>query len=370
MNTERLRLGPLAISTGGLLLTTVFYTFPRAVAIAAATAAPWMILVVGALLFLLYWPVLATLARRPGTTLIDLARAAGGRPLAIVTALLLGGYFLASAGITLRQSSEMVVTSLYPHTPQTFAMVSLVAAAAVAAHMSPAGLVWIGAVSAPPILLAVLIVLVGNIGWGQFRNLLPLSGPGLLPLSTGLLPLTAHFYPFAYLTMFAGLLASPRGLVKGAATVVGVTSAVFALVILFYLMVFPLPGGIDVPFPLFEMTRLVQGGRYLERVDAIWIAFWTFGSAVRLASTLMTTSLMFKHAFRLPDHRGAVLPLTMAILSWALVPANQVGALDIETYILRPWGFVFVPVAPLAIALVAGWRQRRQHRQAGGSHHA
>lgn len=105
----------ILVTIAGKALETV----PRALALATTTAAPWAVLVTGAAAFLLFWPVAATLARRPGTGLIDLTQSAGGRPLAIATALVLSGFLLAGAGLSLRQASEMAVTAMYPHTPQS-----------------------------------------------------------------------------------------------------------------------------------------------------------------------------------------------------------------------------------------------------------
>ncbi|HYF91074.1 MAG TPA: GerAB/ArcD/ProY family transporter [Symbiobacteriaceae bacterium] len=353
----------------GSLLTTAFYTFPRAAAMATSTAAPWAILLSGGLGFLLFWPVVAKLARHPGKNLVDLAVIAGGRPLAIATALLLGGFFIGSAGISVRQVSEMVVTALYPHTPQTFAMTSLVAVGALGAAASPGGAIWVGSLFVWPMLFAIGVVCVGNLGWGQFRNVIPMSGHGLLPVALQLLPLTSYLDPLVYMAVFCRFIVTPRHLVRQAAYAVGIAVAAWAAVILLYQMVFPLPGGLDVQFPVFDMSRLVQGGRYLERIDALWVFSWTFGSASRLSIALLATALLFQDAFGLPDHRRAVLPLTTAILSFALFPSNQAGAVNFETYDLRQWGFVLVLGLPLAIAVLARIRQKKawQPPETGGN---
>ena len=354
----------LWMSVCSALLTMAFHTLPRGAALITSTAAPWAILVSGGLALLLFWPVAATLARLPGKNLTDLALTAGGRSLAIAAALLLGGFAVASAGLGVRQVSEMVVTALYPHTPQTLAMVSLLAVAALGASMTPAGALWIGSLLTWPMLTSILVLVVGNVGWGQFRNLVPLTGHGVLPTARELLPLTSYASPLVYVAIFCSLLPSPAKLVRASVYAMGVSVVTWALVVLLYLMVYPMPGGLDVQFPLFEMSRLVQGGRHFERMDALWLVFWTFGAAGRLTEALMGTALVFQNAFRLPDHRGAVLPLAMATLAVGLFPSNQAGAVDAETHILRRWGFLVVLVLPLLIAMLARLRARRK----GGRH--
>ncbi len=339
------------------LLVKSFHTLPRAIVVTTTTAGPWAILAAGAIALGLFWPVAAALARRPGQNLIDLALEAGGRPLAIITALTLGAFLVGSVGIELRQISEMAVTAIYPHTPQTFMMASMTLVSALGAAMSTAGLAWMGTIYAWPALYSILVILVGNLGWGQFRHVLPPTGPGLLPVAGELLPLTSHFGELIYLFIFSTYLNTPRHLPRAAAQITALAAAVWAAVVLVYIMVFSIPGGFSMPFPLLEMTRLVQGGRFLERMDTIWIGLWTFGMAGVTAGGLMGTAVLLRDAFRLPDHRGAVLPLAVATLAVALFPANQAGAIAAETFLLRRWGFLVAPGVPLLVALLARLRR-------------
>ncbi len=351
----------LWISLAASMMVRSFYTFPRAAAIGTSTAAPWAILLAGGVTLLLFWPLAAVLAKRPGQNLIDLAVEVGGRPLAIGVALVLGALLIGGTGIGIRQASEMAVTGFYPHTPQTFAMVSLVLTACLGAALSPPSLIWIGAVSGPPTLGTLLLVLIGNLGWGRFRHIIPPTGPGLVPVMAQVLPLTSFFGELVYLAIISPYVRTPRRLMRAATWGLGLSTAVGAALVLVYLMVFPLPGGLSFPFPLLELTRLIQGGRYLERVDILWIWLWVVGSTGLAAGAIQSTALLITDAFRLPTHRGAVLPLAVATLSVALFPSNQATAIAIETFLVRRWGFIFTLLLPLAIALLARRRGRARH---------
>lgn len=279
----------------------------------------------------------------------------------------MGAFFLSASGLGLRQISEMVVTAFFPHTPQTFAMAELIITSAAGAAMSPPGGPWVGSFYAGPALLSVLVVLLGNMGWGQFRNVLPATGPGLFPVLGEVIPLTSHFGELILLAVWSSYLSRPRHLLSTAAWVAAAVALLWSAVALVYLMVIPLPGALAVPFPFFEMTRLVQGGRFLERVDAFWIYLWTMGTTGQVTAALQTTAFLFRDAFRLPDHRGAVLPLAVSVLAIALFPSNQQGAIAAETFFIRRWGFLIALVLPLLIALLARARQQSARPGAGGS---
>jgi spore germination protein KB len=276
------------------MLVDAFATLPRGITLKLSTAGPWAILVAGLIAFLLFWPVAASLTHRPGRGLIDLVQSAGGRPLAVIVTLLLGAYVIAAGGMSLRQFSEMAITSVFPHTPQTFLMSSLLGVAALCAAVSPAALVWVSATVTYPFVGAILIVVLGNFGWGKFALVLPPTGHGLLPAAGAIMPLTSYFGELFFIAALAGYGASPEKLVRCAAKTTAMVAVVWALVVLVCIMVYSVPLGLALPYPLFEMTRNVIGGRFLERIDALWIVVWGFGSAGRLGSMLMAASLLFQ----------------------------------------------------------------------------
>lgn len=346
----------LAITS--LMLAGSFDSFANGVAEAVSTASPWALVLAGGLALLLLWPVLALLAQRPGQNLVDLALQAGGRPLAIGLALVLTGSILTAAGLIVREVSELAVSALFPHTPQTFIMTSLIIAAALGAAMRPPGLIWIGLIYAGPVVLSLLLVIIGNLGWGEFSVLLPITGPGLGEVAWRLLPLTSHFAELAVLTVFAKYAAVPRRLGAIAFKSMAAVAGLWTLILLVYLIVFPYPKGLAIPFPVFEMTRLMQGGRFIERLDAVWIIFWAFGSAGRIGVLLMAASLLFQGAFRLPSHRVAVLPLGVAVLGASLFTTNQADTVAAFTFLYRRLGFLPFFILPLLVALVARVRGR------------
>ncbi|HEY3366261.1 MAG TPA: GerAB/ArcD/ProY family transporter [Symbiobacteriaceae bacterium] len=341
------------------LVVRTFYASPAGAGEAVSTAAPWVVLLAGAAAALCFWPVAAALSRRPaGQNLVDLCLDAGGRPLAIVVTLAIGFFLVGSAGISLRQLSEMTVTAIYPHTPQTYAMVGLAVASTAGAAMDVAGLAWMGSVYAWPTVIVVLLVLAGNFGWTNYRAVLPLTGHGLLPIAGAVLPLSSYFGELVFLTVYARFVVSPKQIVRTGVSAVGVSALVLSAVVLVYLMVFPLPSSLDVPFGLFELTRLVQGGRYVERLDALWIIFWAFGTAGVTAASLQVTAILWQGAFRLPDYRRAILPLAVTMVAVALLPSNQAAAVVFEVHGFRNWGFLITLVLPLAVTLLARLRKR------------
>lgn len=113
--------------------------------------------------------------------------------------------------------------------------------------------------------------------------------------------------------------------------------------------------GQHIAFPLHEMSRLVIGGRFFERIEGIWLFVWVFGTACHLAALLHAAAVAFAQAFALPSHRTAVPPLVAMALTIAFFPPDETiawhaaGALPALAI-----GFGL----PLGLAVVA-WRGAR-----------
>src|SRR5687768_13255798 len=128
------------MATMGILVSKVFYAFPRDAAMRSGAAAPWTELLTAGAAFLLILPVIKALAYRPGKNLVDLTLEVGGRPLAIASSLAVSAFLIGANAIRLRQISELAVTALLPFTPQTFLMGFLLCAGVAGAWISPQGM--------------------------------------------------------------------------------------------------------------------------------------------------------------------------------------------------------------------------------------
>jgi spore germination protein KB len=313
----------LAAACGTILLVQSFHPVMRTTMQAGEMAAWLAMLIAGLLAIAIYWPVITCLARLPGGNLIDLARAAAGGLGAIVTGLLVCGLLVFHSAFVVRQTTEMAVSAVYPHTPQTFAVVTLLICAFYGAYGGMAAIVRLCRLYLPFLSLAIVAILVGAVGWGQMGNLLPFWGPGLTELLLRSLLMTAIYGPVLFLLLAAGPITDRQQLGTIGIVVIAGTALTYALVNAMLVMTFPYPMGQHITFPLHEVSRLIIGGRFFERLEGVWLFIWVFGTACHLAALLHAAAVAFAQAFDLPSHRTAVPPLVSMALTIAFFPPDQ-----------------------------------------------
>ncbi|HWI62358.1 MAG TPA: GerAB/ArcD/ProY family transporter [Symbiobacteriaceae bacterium] len=357
---ERIDADSLAVATLTVMLTQSFHAVLLGSLWVGETAA-WIAMLIsglGALLF--YWPVARQIAARRGGNLLDVAADAAGAPGEILTGVLFGAFSLHHCGLILRQTAEMAVSTVYPHTPQTFAMGTVAVCSVYCAYGGLPAAVRAARLFLPVFAFSLLLILVGALGWADFDYLFPVWGPGIPRVLAGtpllmvwLWPMLATFY------LAPDQVREPRSLPKQAAIAILVTTLAYALQKVELLMVIPWPQGRSNLFPLHQLTRLVTGGRFFERIESVWVFLWTFGTAMHVGLLLHLSARAFAQSFRMPSFRPALVPLSVLLLTVALFPHDVAESITMDMS-KAPAGLAIIFIWPLLLAGVAAWRRRRR----------
>lgn len=326
---------------------------------AVGTSAWITTLLSGLLAVAALWPVAALLQSRVRGNLIDLAGAAAGLPGRLFTAAAAAGILVFHSGAVLRETAEMAISAVYPHTPQTFAVVALTLCFLYGAWDDLSSLVRLCRLFLPALFLAILFAIVGSFGWGELRFLMPLWGEGPVKTISHAPSLMANYLTVLILLMGADRLRDRQHLFRAGAVAVGFSTVMIAICALALLVIFPLPLGNSITFPLHAMARLVTGGRFFERMDGIWVCIWVFATACHLALAIHVAALAWTQAFGLASHTPAVLPLTAICLTLAFFAPDQGRVLAWHD---ASSGAIVAVTFALPLLLTAGgwWRTRRR----------
>lgn len=322
--------------------------------------AAWLAAVMATLLtLLLTWPVAAVLKRMPQGSLIDLVQASVGRVGLILYAILIAGLFSYSGGLVLRETSEMALSAFFPHTPQTFATTALLLGSVYAAFGTSSSLVRFGRSMLGLILIAMLLITLGTMGWGNPRYLLPFWGPGPARLVAGAPAVSMVFGPvMIVLYLLADGVKDRPGLARWLMAVPLASGLVFAALKAILIMVYAYPMGRNIPYPLHEAARLVVGGRFFERIEGVWLLVWVLATMLYLGVLMYAAALMFTRAFGIPKTTTAVLPLATVFLTMAFFSPDQSTTIAWHK-MAAPATFLLTLVLPLLLAVVAVLRRRR-----------
>lgn len=261
------------------------------------------------------------------------------------------------------------VIGLLPQFPIEVLIITLIGASAYAA--------WLGLENvaraadfffAPTVASFVLVIAAGASGL-DMRNLLPLFGPGPGAVAlqglryTGLWGVVVAFVALKPYVRSESDLA--RGTQKGLlAAGIGLVIAVLAV-----LLFFPYPYGTRLGHPMGILARSVYLGRFLQRLEALFVFTWFFPSAVQ-ASYLYFALLAFTSELAGTRTYRPFLP-ALASLSFAIaaLPVSTLLTAELlQRYFFDTFGNAFMVLGWVlyGVARVRGMKPSPESNKAGG----
>lgn len=341
------------------LITELFLTFPAVLGHKGQTAA-WLVLLVATLVAAVaFLPTAILLERYPEKTIIEIGEELLGPIGNAFFALIIFLTFLAITSLILRQYAERTITVSLNNLPLSVAMVMLLVGAAVACYLGLEAInrsVWIAGFI---IVFMLLLVQFLPFPYWQTDYLFPLGGSGLKEILFEGLKRSSLF---AEVLMLAVIYPS---LPKGAVRSVGLTGLllsglIMALTIFTTQLVFPVQVFQEMSLPTFETSRLIYFGRFIQRLESIFIPLWVFACLIKVSLGCYLMCLILTRWLKLPYYRPFILPVVVITMATAFIPANVSEAVWVDTQIVRVFGAIPAFGLPVLLLLLAFWRQRQR----------
>jgi len=289
----------------------------------------WVAALAGTLAAVPFGLLVAALARRfPGQTVVQFGRAMLGRLAGTFVAFVYVVFFFLIASSVSREVGEAYVASAMPETPW-FAFAAVVLA--VAAVAAASGIEVIGRAAELLVVAALALfitVLVLPLDMMRISNLLPVLERGLAPALPASLISFGLFGEMIAGWMLAPYLDYPHKMGKYLVSYVVISGVVLIAAILAVVAAFG-PTANSRILPVYNLARNVSVARFLERVEMIPLAIWTFAAWVKIGLFLWVSAAAISQIAGLKDYRPLVFPL--AFLAAAVSPVlheDLFGLLD------------------------------------------
>lgn len=339
------------------LASMLYLQFPQFLIHMGGPAAWQVALVMTLVAVLIFLPGAALAAKFPGLGLAEIAEAAAGPLLGPALMFGVSGWLIASTALTLRNFTETFSTAMLPDTPPSILVLTLLGCIAFASYRGLEALSRSTQILYPLILGSGLLVIILTLPQMGIYLLYPFWGHGLGTTLTsgvaaaGMAGEAIILLIFGYAFRSAGDLRT--GLIGGILSF----GLLMALVVAVLVMVFGSPDAAQLPFPVFNLARLIFLGLFLQRMEALIVLFWFFGAAIRLSACLHASVVALSGALRLPFYRPVIFPVVVLVGSLTLMPPDFITTLQLEERWMRPAGLL-IAVVPTLLLLLAVVRRK------------
>lgn len=295
------------------------------------------------------------LQRHPGRTFVEIGDELVGPAVSLFFSILIVVYLLALVGFELRQFSEFLLTAFLVTTPISVVAMAFLLAMAIVAWLGidiAARLAWLfffpflGA-------MALLLAMTGNL-WAV-HGLFPVLGPGpgaLVKTAFTTLGVGSEVVLLAVIAPFLAVRAiRPVGLAS-----VLIAGFVVLLIMLVALLTFPFPITRELTLSVFEVSRAIDIGRFLVRLETLFMPLWMLTGLIAMTAGLYAAAAVTARALKMPYYRPFVFPMAVLVLAVSFLFPNLPEAMESAYRLLIVWSPVLIGLVLGTLVGLEAWR--------------
>ncbi|MHC0038693.1 GerAB/ArcD/ProY family transporter [Pseudoneobacillus sp. C159] len=342
------------------VITKIFLPFPRSMVDYGGTAA-WVIVLMAILLTpLTWWGIRGLLTNaKGGSSLITATEEIMGPFFGSLINLAYFLFFFMLTFIVLREFSDIIATDILPLTPVGIILLALLIPVSLIARSGMEILGRIAWLTIGIIIVSLMVLFIGGlITYADPKALSPVWGTGKSQvIKMGLIKSSM----FTELLAFGIIVPRMRKAKEWGTAVwvcIVISSAIMLCSIITYLYIFPYPTATRINFPLLEVSRIIIAGRWIQRVESIFLVIWLLCTVIKLSVGMYCSAAILSQILRLPKDQFLIFPLSIIVYHLALLPSSEMEAVAWESDILRRYGSICSIILPLLTWLVGILRKK------------
>ncbi|RCX19427.1 spore germination protein (amino acid permease) [Anaerobacterium chartisolvens] len=349
-----------------LICTQIILGFPRVMTEMAGTAAWITIIYVSVIMLVAFWLISKLYSRFEGMDIIDISQIAGGGILRVITGLVMTAYIMYIISIVLREFAEDMKVIILPESPISFVTLFFVAGMIVGAYLGLEAIVRLGAIFIPLITIGFLFITIGVSPYYDMANLFPVLGAGPEKIFGEGFFRISIFSAASILFFIAPYIRTNRNFkIVGYASIL-ISSCLFLWSVLSYIMVFPYTVSIENFLPIYQMARLINYGRFFQRVESVFVFIWAATALLYLSGAFYFIIHIFRKTFKLEYEKPLIAPFAILIFNISLLPPNLATAIQLEEEYFRKYIWIVTIVFPIIVLSIANISQKRKKGERKG----
>ena len=341
-----------------LIGAKIFLNFPRVIEEIVGNAGWILVLVTTVLAFILFYIITRLYEPFEGMDLIDIADRAMGSAGKLIVGGVLIAYLIFTASIMLREFGEDMKTISFAMSPISFMLILFIAGMIAAAYFGLEPIVRIAAILTPVIVAGYLIIILGVIPYYRFNNLYPLLGHGVDAIAANSIPQLSMFSLFEMLFLITPYIKTNKNMKRVGYSVLGASCFALITSTLVYALVYPYPIALENFLPIYQLARLINIGRFFQRIESMFVFIWAAGALLHLSATFYLAIHLFAKILRLKYQKPLIIPFAILVFNISLLPPSLMETIKLETQFSKNY-FAFISFGlPILVLLIARIRKR------------
>lgn len=297
----------------------------------------------------------------PSDDILDVSEYLGGKLLKTIIGILYILFFIFIAAILLRYLAGSLKLVYFEKTPIVFLLLLFLAPVVISGKLGIKAISEVNLILMPALLISLLIILFSTAKNFIPENIYPIMGFGIdKTFLVGLSNIFA-FSGFAYLYFLIPILKNPEDFRKIAISSTIISAIYLFLSVICLLMIFPYISFTDEILSVYLLTRMIEFGRFFQRVDAIFIFVWILSilSFLTFSSYLITN--IFKKLTGIKYHKEMIYSVASLIFSISLIAKNIANIKFLQNVIFKYLIIILVFIITPIILILANLKLKRRN---------
>lgn len=306
-----------------LITTKLLLTYPRKIILHSENAAWLQLLLSTILAFLLFRICMYFYAKK--ASIIELAQAKGGRPARIVVGLLVFAVFGANLIYVTRLFPQSVKISLLQNFDEKTIIVIFAASLAAGAFADANATAKISCIFLPIaglVTAAFLIFLIPNY---RLYNIVPILGKGAGAVLGGAVDSLSIFSDLLVLNAIMSYSKNLDSVTKSGGRAIIISGITGAVILAAYTMIYPYPISAEFFMPVYQMTRIIDLGGFINRFEALFEFVWAILILLYGCAYLFALTYVWQQTFDLRYRKPLIVPIMLVVTACALLPDSVSG---------------------------------------------
>ena len=292
--------------------------------------------------------------------ILDVSEFLGGKFLKIIIGIVYILFFLFLSALLLRYLTSSLKLIYFNNSPLVFLLLFFIVPSVIVVKMGIKAIAKVNLVFMPILLISMLVILFSTSKYFVPQRIFPIFGFGLnKTLLSGTINICS-FISIGYLYFLIPILKDPKQFKK-----IAVSSIIFSAIYLFLsviclLMMFPFISFTDEMLSIYLLTRMIEFGRFLQRIDAIFILIWILSMLSFISISSFLISDIFKKLTKIKDSKYIVYCIGGLLFSIALSIKNIAIIKYLENIVLKYIILVVVFIISLIILVLGYFKKKRK----------
>lgn len=346
------------------IVSKVFYTSPAIVSNLVGTAGWYMTLISVSIAAAGFTFIYLLLKEFPDKGITEIFEITLGRLFGFVSSALLALLMISIAAVRTREFSDVLKVYILPLTPITTILTLFIGTVAILSILGLETIARLSKLFAFAMMAGFFIVLVLGQQNYSFHRLFPIFGYGIEKTIFHGIIRSSVYGEVIILAVFAPSLQGIIHIKKAGYTSLALSGFFVSIALIAFIMTFPYYVAMEVTSPMYELATLIDYGRYLQRVDPIFLFIMTISSLISVSAVFYAFVSMYCKMFRILDTKPVI--LAASIITFALA-ISQKSISDVtfgSVQYLRDYGGLVFFIPPIISLIVAKLRKRGEAKDA------